>query len=407
MQEEWCLKHVCISHSQRKSKSGLNEVAILGQAGNGFCSYWQADNSFRCSIAVDERSGLIACNGYPGELQMVDASPVVKYVHQVLPYTRVSKKEVYTKMYVPSVSNFRFFTSGLGAFLATIDVTRGHDTAAESSLKFWSWSPAKNRYRLNATVDRPHGSCRVTGLDFIPMSDKVCCATSSVDSSVKVWHGSYVSTSHTTNQSLALAKSSQPNKNNAFSAAESMQIKWSCAFSFSYRETPSYCLRSSFDGSVLAVGHGNAVALWDHSTVTLKHSFTSYSTAMIYFVRFIEPLARPAAGGGCGVCYLVVGSKDVLQVYDLLTLELSWSISGDYDCFAVAKDESCCVKVNQGFEVLEQGWITACTRDAVTASRQVGSHRVCGISVWLIFFVPHNRYSCIHHWRKGLSFLPN
>jgi hypothetical protein len=376
MQEEWSLKHICIAQPyNKKIKPGtvLSEAALLAQSGNSFYSYRQADGYFRCSIAIDERSGFVACNGYPGELQMIDASPIVRLTHQVLPYTRVSKKEAYTKMYVPSVSIFRFVSNASGAYMATVDVTRGQDTAVEASLKFWVWSMGKNKYKLSATVDRPHGSHRVTDLDFIPAtgdSSNISCATCAVDGSVKVWQGKYVAVSHTTNQSNQIAKASSQHDSSS-NGASSQQIKWNCAFSFTYREAPSYCVRSSFDGSILAVGHGNSVSLWDHSTVTMKHAFTSNSTAAIFFVRFIEPLARPAFGGGCGHCYLVLGSKESLQVYDLLTLELVWSIEGTFDCFAVAKNETYCLRINSAHNngsaagIVSQGWIVACKKEKV------------------------------------------
>jgi hypothetical protein len=53
-------------------------------------------------------------------------------------YTRVSKKEAFSKVFVPSTTLFEFVSSpALGHFLATVDVRRGEELDTESSLKFF------------------------------------------------------------------------------------------------------------------------------------------------------------------------------------------------------------------------------------------------------------------------------
>lgn len=151
---------------------------------------------------VNPVNGLIAINGYPGQLQMVDVSVsglaalpsvednndsstapsavpcAVTDALQVVSYNRVSridnvvtgwdKPHRSSKLYVPSVSLFAFHTvrpsggkrsdvtnasnassvgsrkvplpaSSGGHYLATVDVTRGEEFGPETSLKIWKW----------------------------------------------------------------------------------------------------------------------------------------------------------------------------------------------------------------------------------------------------------------------------
>jgi hypothetical protein len=120
------------------------------------------------SLGVNPVTGGIACNGYPGSLQMTrcifDKSltpviPVVEDVLEVVHYLRVSRTDDSTRsshisgasprkparMYTPSITIFQFKTLAVPHssqpqhFLATVDVCRGEDTDPESSLKVWMW----------------------------------------------------------------------------------------------------------------------------------------------------------------------------------------------------------------------------------------------------------------------------
>lgn len=49
-------------------------------------------------------------------------------------------------------NNFEMTMCVLGSFLVTLDVHKGDCTEAESSLKFWYFETAQNRYRLSSQV---------------------------------------------------------------------------------------------------------------------------------------------------------------------------------------------------------------------------------------------------------------
>lgn len=161
---------------------------------------WCFNHILPLILPVNPVNGLVAINGYPGQLQMVDVSvsglaaalalnegaasasvpcAVTDALH-VVSYNRVSridnavtgwdKPHRSSKLYVPSVSLFKFhsFTTerkemgsrrveskSVTHYLATVDVSRGEEFGPESSLKIWKWdytSPSGPQYKLITQV---------------------------------------------------------------------------------------------------------------------------------------------------------------------------------------------------------------------------------------------------------------
>lgn len=182
-------------------------------------------------FAVHPIHGWVAATGAPGLIQMGDlalchkGSIPLAGSHEVTPYNYVSKTEENTTSFAPTVSlmEFRLYNasetsnvSTLPAILVTVDVTRGEDTAPESTLRVFVWTETTSGsyFRLKSQVSRPHGNHRITGLAVA--HNRVEFATCAADGSVKVWNG------HT----------------NDITSLSSAQ--WSCSASFAYRYT-SYC----------------------------------------------------------------------------------------------------------------------------------------------------------------------
>ena len=277
-----------------------------------------SDKLADCLITVDPKSSLLACNGYPGQLQHYDVSTnSVRGIHEVVQYNRVSRKEKYSKVYVPTVSLFQFQeyhskkSKATKYLLATVDTRRGEEFAAESSLKFWSWSDAMNSYKLVTHVPRPHGNARITSLSFSPGSPLYTCATSSSDGSVKLWR---------LDPAVAAGR--------MFGDAH-----WSCVYSFTYRATSANAVSFSRDGSLLAVAHANVVTLWDPVTLSLRASLSPGVSDDVTFTAFIEPCAGSRA-------FLVVGSSSCMAVYDLLTMSVTCKLDGVLRGYSVASSET-------------------------------------------------------------------
>jgi hypothetical protein len=191
MKTKWSLRQFYAPYSQQLSEK----------------SHRHADPKYTFKLAIEPRTGLIATNGYPGSLQMTDVAVVNRdnatelhqalfaHTYNITDYSRISSKEVSTRMYVPCVSFFKFYqTVNRENILCTVDTRRGEGTEVDASLKFWLWNALSHTYRLTAQVDRPHGASRITALDVgmdtsKPAGSAVLCVTSSVDGCVKVWSG--------------------------------------------------------------------------------------------------------------------------------------------------------------------------------------------------------------------------
>jgi WD40 repeat protein len=342
----------------------------------------QSDPYYQCSIQVEGRSGCIACNGYPGQLQIFDlATQTFRTVHEIMQYSRVSKKEAYSQMRVPSTTHYHFLDTPLGSLMVTLDVRRGEDSEAEGSLKFWKWNAQGSRYQLSAQVDRPHGSSRVTSVVFAPSSTQTLqrlqqpqgiapssssssftcsCATAAVDGGIKIWVGQ-----------------SHPSKasDRSGSAGSATDMHWTCSFSFKHRGYLAGAMSFSFDGSLLAVAHENVVTLWDPTQVLLRKSIVGSSRNSIIFSAFVEPRASAVMGGGAGEAMLILGTDSSLSVYDLMSMQLMWSVEENFSCFAVASDESAAIRC-EGDNTIDKkkslAWIAASINKKVVIDLSTG-----------------------------------
>lgn len=324
MRLQWSLRALCITPAAASSSTGTNksagsssnsgkqepqQTAVLPVASGLFPSpasqFVQSDPSFRCKVLVEPRRQLAVCNGYPGTLQALDLETRTLSSgsqHQVVQYTRVSKTERHSKMFVPSVTHFQYLDCGGGGgvsttLLATVDVRRGSGVSAglgpeaETSLKFFQWDAAKSQYRLGAQVDRPHGPHRVTALAFAPFPPAASsasllsssssssasatadakatgaaagggavCATCAVDGSVKLWRAQAEMPSVPSSSSSSSSRGA-----GGGGGGVAPPLSWTCAYSFRHKDCPANHLSHSRDGSLLAVAQRNVVTLWDPS----------------------------------------------------------------------------------------------------------------------------------------------
>lgn len=365
MKEDWEMRSLFVPGPNPNASSSSSQKTVSTTQ-----VLTQSDSNYRCIIKVENRSGCIGCNGYPGQIQMLDlATQTFRTSHEILQFTRVSKKESYSTMIVPSTTYFDYLDTQLGSLMVTLDVRRGEESDADASLKFWEWNAEASIYRLSAQVDRPHGSARVTSAIFSPSSSQcvrrpqqqdlkaasavdqtssspsfTCsCATSATDGSIKIWIG----------------QSQRSSKDGVRSEASAIGMHWNCSFSFRHRDCIAGALSYSFDGSLLAASYENVVTLWDPSQVLLWRSIVAPTRHSITFTAFIEPRASAAMGGGAGEAMLVVGTEHSLSVYDLMTMKMMWTVGGHFSCFAVAADESAAVRCEDSSKSSSLTWIAA------------------------------------------------
>ena len=237
-----------------------------------------------------------------------------------------------------------------------------------------------------------------TDSESLPVAGLVTCG---VDGSVKVWHcliqpqgreKQQAQKKHTTKASLMMGI-----LDNA---------QWSCAYSFTYRACRTGGLSVSLDDSVLAVGHGSLLTLWDPNSVELRgkvslscvtvtstaterrsayladhgeegegqekmDSFDVNSNNNIVFTSIIEPKNASSQGSGNGEAYLVAATSVAVFVVDLLSLTVLWRLGGDVDGVFVHSISACaseaqvmrrCVNKEgeENTDTCNEGWFAVC-----------------------------------------------
>ena len=332
LREEWSLRGLFVPAPIRggagTSLGGLHSVE----------KFLYSDANYRCNIRIDPISGLVMCSGYPGQLQGLELGHRgLRGNHEIAQFTRVSKTESKTRIYVPTVTHFEYTARGERAVLVSVDVRRGEDKDRTASLKFWTHDESRNEYKLSAQVEQPHGTSRINAVALhVTRFSEAVCVTGAADGSVKLWR--------TQQQSPAPPNSRGDSSAPLVTAAAATQgskdgLGWTCAFSFRYRDSPVLACTISRDGTALAVAQENVVSIWDPVEVGLRATLLAPCSDAITYMAFLEPRASAEMGGGAGQAYLVVGSKVALYLYNLLTLQLIWVANGDFLAFAVACSE--------------------------------------------------------------------
>mmetsp|Transcript_30181 Transcript_30181/g.43105 ORF Transcript_30181/g.43105 Transcript_30181/m.43105 type:complete len:967 (+) Transcript_30181:21-2921(+) len=332
----------------------------------------QAASRWRSTIAVEPRSGQLLSNGSPGELQCFDpASRSCSATFQVVAFSRVSATESRQKLLVPSVTHFKCASfDDFGAVLMTVDVVQeDRDCPSVTTIRFWQWLPAANSYALRAEVENPHHSIHSSSLSRpVAVTDAamslasyrdsaagqapfVLCASAASDGSIKIWKG-------------FAAKEAD--------AAGGSSMGWLCMCSFKYRECSASGLSFSRDGSLLAAGFGNLATLWSPLTVSLKASLVGPSANDIVFSAFLEPGQHRLLGGG-GEAFLAVGSLRTLSVFNLLDLQMLWTVSdiGLCSAFAAAPCEALCLP-GPGDQL---GWLAVACSPPAPQEKAVGAKK--------------------------------
>ncbi len=283
------------------------------------------DEMFSYATKQDPVDGYLVCNGAPGKLQALDPySRSIRWTHDVVEHTRVSRPEKFSEVFAPSVLYFDFLKTSHGpVYLSTIDSRRGEERdIVVSSLKFWLLDSRKSMYVLSAQVEIPHGDHAVTSLKFLPDryqdSQMNYAVTTGEDGSVKLW-------------GVALD--------------EQRRAAWTCVYTFRHKDTAVSDMACSLDGSLLALAQNNVVSVWDPMTARMKASVSAATVDAISFVAFVEPKATRTAGAGSGRAFLVLGSPTCLGVYDLLSSEMKWQQTEKaFLKFAATSSENLCLQ---------------------------------------------------------------
>ncbi|KAF8506780.1 WD40 repeat-like protein [Russula emetica] len=239
-------------------------------------------------------STLILPSSHPSSLQAYSPSSSKLFSElEVSPSNRVSRKD--EKMLEPSRVE-RAVVSSSGEWLATIDSREGDGSFhGEVHLKVWRWENSTALWTLNTRIDRPHGLARVTSIVFSPddCSGNPLLATSGEDGSVKSWRIRTV-----------------VNKK-----AGTSDVFWVARSRLTFKREIPWSISWSPDGSLLAVGFGAYVAIYDPPSNALIRTFTtSELRGPVRSVHFLGHEGR----------FLAVAGRSDVVLWDLVTQKVQW-----------------------------------------------------------------------------------
>ena len=302
-----------------------------------------------------------------------------------------------------------------GRCLATVEVMPtldGSDGDGSSALKMWAWSDKDRRFVLNTRVDSPHKAA-VTALEFHPA--RALLVTASTDRTFKLWErvedGPLVSIAHEAHVAAVAAAAKQraaaadeadgaraavrgrsgrapaaadddagaesdgraaaalaavgrdtatSTTAAAAAAQEPQRVLWSCKSVGFYRDDPATSAAFSTDGSMLAVGYGIAVTLWDWRSLSLVGVLSHASRQSASEVACAAADAARAAASACPTApttaqslatspvtflafcglspYLASASATSLAIWNMLSLSCAWRYDGATEIVALAAD---------------------------------------------------------------------
>ncbi|EDV33385.1 uncharacterized protein Dana_GF24153 [Drosophila ananassae] len=193
-------------------------------------------SKFPLGLCLNPRTNSLVLNGRTGHLQFYSA-----YNKSMLYNLRVVDSNILSQEANRIIYNTRISKAAFNInWMATGEEYNDLENFPEVRLKFWQFNEKLQSYILNTEVDLPHEH----GFQSIIFSnqfqvDNLRCATAGRDNVVKVW---------------GLTDSENIYKRGNM---------WSCLAQTSYRNLPVGSLCFSQDGSLLAVGYGNILALYD------------------------------------------------------------------------------------------------------------------------------------------------
>jgi WD40 repeat protein len=224
-----------------------------------------------------EKIVLASLGGAPGYIHWYDPdAQQVSKVLEVAPYNRVSRTEKGdSPMPSPSISHSHF--SETGADLITVDTAPtenacvgaeqrlpdGSSVGVVTTLRFWKESTGSKPYEVVAAMTHPHGIRNRVSAVTLSCDGKYACTASADENAFRMW------------RQLSL-ETRQANENRMPSWL--CECKITNPSGYSNFATGPNAMSFSKDSSILAIGYGNTITLWDHSEVTFLSSLTHLDT---------------------------------------------------------------------------------------------------------------------------------
>jgi hypothetical protein len=278
----------------------------------------------------------------PGMVQWYDPKQQRVVGHlEVAPYNRVSGMERKAKFPMPEPLVTQFSHGSTGIDLLTIDNVPTENEfvgAVEKScadgdrkygvvptVRFWARTaspglPPKGDetskpYELMAAMAHPHGYGNMVNAATMSMRGNYACTVSNDELAFRLWH-------KTTGQEIGSVDHVERHE----SGCRRMPV-WVCQCKvtipsgFSNHPTGDHAVAFSSDSSVLAIGFGHIVAIWDRANMTLltclRHLSGEDAVDSIEFVKNDMVMCKSQSG---------VSIQPLFNTPDLVNLSWGWTV---------------------------------------------------------------------------------
>ncbi|XP_075237473.1 WD repeat-containing protein l(2)05287 [Lycorma delicatula] len=301
------IEHLVISPNNTQTAISLkdNSILLINAQSNVTCTIQQftwglipipGQRLFSAGINQDPNSECLVLNGRPGHIQFFSIKTNSLLYNLDITETNYLTQEPNSKVYNFDITQVAF--SQDGKWLATVEIREDDETSMEIHLKMWMFNSKDQRFKLNTVCKLPHQD-KINTVKFQPLyswdnehQSEYCLVTTGDDKKFRVW----ISTINYI-------------ENNKY-------FTWKCERIGFYKDFIAGPAGFSSDGSVLAVGFGPCLTIWDLENHALVASLTRDNETL----TFVEVEQR-------NYSHLVVStSLSHLMVWNLLTLTVQWIV---------------------------------------------------------------------------------
>ncbi|KZS91676.1 WD40 repeat-like protein [Sistotremastrum niveocremeum HHB9708] len=251
-----------------------------------------------------QSSTILLPSSHPSSLQIYSpGTDTLLSELEVSPSNRVSRRDEKPI----DVARVEFASiSDSGDWLATVDLRTGDDEfVSEVYLKLWRWKDGE--WSLNTRIDHPHGTKKVTAIEFRPSVKDAADAllvTAGEDGFVKTWK-------------VAAAALSRRKKREG---SEEAELYWVNRSSHEYRSQIPSLISWAPDGSLFAVAHSSSPMI----TILNPSDHALRETVGCPEIR--TGATHMSFVGRTGRFLAISGKKDVV-LWDLLSGSVHWHYS--------------------------------------------------------------------------------
>ncbi|KAI8793076.1 WD repeat-containing protein 75 [Biomphalaria glabrata] len=268
-----------------------------GMTHNNFCM-GNGKNPIPCGLIYDSKWRTIVLNGLLGCLQFYSVSLNKQIFNlDIVGQNYISPENLESAQHVTELLSAAI--SDDGDWLATFEMWEDGVFQPELRLKFWNYSTESQMYVLNTSVESPHEK-RITSMVYRPRNQNRAPTLVTVGSDLcfKLW---------------TLVDDTDIYRTNNHWTCESVGI---------YHDLAALCADFSSDGSTLVVGFNHLITIWDPD-------WNIHKATLSNSIKDRQQILNVKFGSGSYSHQLVAATSDRLFSWNLVTLNIMWSIAVD------------------------------------------------------------------------------